>query len=150
MKSIPFNSQGAILLAGFVLAAIGLAYSPAAMGPLAQSTGTNGNTAQIPNFPAVPSFPAMGNANSNNTMIAVTGIDLTGSAVLFLVDTVNRQMAVYQAMGGSESTQGIKLIAARRIDLDLQLYGFNDKSEYSFEELQKKFADTKRASTPGK
>jgi hypothetical protein len=47
---------------------------------------------------------------------------------------------VYQANGGSESTQGLKLVGARRIDLDLQLYGFNDQSEYSYEELQKRFA----------
>jgi hypothetical protein len=144
------NSQGAILLAGFALAAIGLAYSPATLGPLVQGTGNGTGQTPVPNFPAVPSFPAMGNANSNNTMIAVSGIDLTGASVLFLIDTVNRQMAVYQAMGGSESTQGLKLVAARRIDLDLQLYGLNDKSEYSFEELQKKFADLKRPTPPGK
>ena len=70
--------------------------------------------------------------------------------MLFLIDTVNRQMAVYQAMGGSESTQGLKLVAARRIDLDLQLYGLNDKSEYSYEELQKRFAEQKRPPASGK
>ena len=143
MRSIPLNSHGAILLAGVALAAIGLAYSPATLGPLVQGTG-NGSTQTT--FPTLPAFPAMGNANSNNTMIAVTGMDLTGSSVLFVIDTVNRQMAVYQAMGGSESTQGLKLVAARRIDLDLQVLGLNDKSQYSYEELQKLMSE--RKSTP--
>jgi len=133
------SREGAILLAGVALAAIGLAYSPATLGPLVQGTGTG--TTQT--FPTLPSFPAMGNANSNNTMIAVTGMDLTGSSVLYLIDTVNRQIAVYQAMGGSESTQGIKLVAARRIDLDLQVLGLNDKSQYSYEELQKLMSERK-------
>lgn len=86
-------------------------------------------------------LPALGNANSNSTMIAVTGIDITGSSILYLVDTVNRQLAVYQANGGSDSTQGVKLVGARKIDLDLQLLGFNDKSEYSYKELEKQFSD---------
>lgn len=146
MRSLPLNSHGAILLAGFALAAIGLAYAPAA--PAAVLQGQNQTT--TPPNPNPPPFPVMGNANSNNTMIAVTGIDLTGSAVLFLVDTVNRQMAVYQAMGGSASTQGLKLVAARRIDLDLQLYGLNDKSEYSFEDLQKRMAERATPGAPGK
>jgi hypothetical protein len=144
MKFIELNSQGAILLAGFALAAIGLAYSPAVRAPFTQGTNPPPNFQRDP----LPAFPAMGNANSNNTMIAVTGIDLTGSSVLFLVDTVNRQLAVYQAMGGSESTQGIKLVAARRIDLDLQVLGLNDKSEYSYEELQKRMNERKPSGAP--
>jgi hypothetical protein len=62
-------------------------------------------------------------------MIAVTGIDVTGSSILYLVDTEEQQLAVYQANGGSPSTQGVKLVGARRIDLDLRLDGFNDKTE---------------------
>jgi hypothetical protein len=146
VKAPLLNSHGAILLAGFVLAAIGLAYAPP------QSQGNNQGQGQGITItpPSPPVLPALGNANSNNTMIAVTGIDLTGSSVLFLIDTVNRQLAVYQAMGGSESTQGVRLVAARRIDLDLQLYGLNDKSEYSFEDLQKRMAERKSPSTPVK
>ncbi len=74
-------------------------------------------------------------------MIAVTGIDMTGSSILYLVDTKGRHMAVYQASGGSDSTQGLKLVGARRIDLDLELEGYNDKSEYPVQELQKKFSE---------
>ena len=76
MSFNPLNSQGAILLAGVALAAIGLAYSPATLGPLVQGSGTGNGSTQT--FPTLPAFPAMGNANSNNSMIAVTGMDLTG------------------------------------------------------------------------
>ena len=74
-------------------------------------------------------------------MIAVTGVDITGSSVLYLVDTQNMQMACYQATGGARSTQNLKLIGARRIDLDLELVGFHDESEYSYEELERQFRD---------
>jgi hypothetical protein len=140
MRTPSLTDHGAILLAGFVLAAVGIAYAPAAPPQGGQTTTTTP--------PPLPMVPAMGNANSNNSMIAVTGIDLTGSSVLYLIDTVNHQMAVYQAMGGSDATQSVKLIGARRIDLDLQLYGFNDKSQYRYEELQQKFADNKRTVQP--
>src|SRR5262249_38215231 len=95
-------------------------------------------------------LPTIGNADSNQSMIAVTGIDLTGSSILYLVDTQNRQLAVYQASGGSDSMQGLKLVGARRIDLDLKLYGYNAKSESSFEELQRRFDELQAQPQPGK
>jgi hypothetical protein len=90
-----------------------------------------------------PIFSQGGSASdSNNRMIAVTGMDLTGQSVLYLVDTISYQLAVYQASGGSASTQGIKFVGARNIELDFQLDGFNDKSKYSFKELEREFADS--------
>ena len=84
-------------------------------------------------------------------MIAVTGTDLTGSSILYLIDTENRQLAIYQATGGSEATQGVRLVGARKIDLDLQLVGFNDKSQYTYEELEKRFhANASPSSKPTK
>jgi hypothetical protein len=74
-------------------------------------------------------------------MIAVTGVDITGSSILYLIDTVNPHMAVYQANGGSAGTQSIKLVAARRIDLDLQLNGLNDRSEFTYSELEERFSE---------
>ena len=88
-----------------------------------------------------PMVPAFGTADSNGTMIAVTGIDLTGASILYLVDTQTKHLAIYQATGGTESSQGVKLVGARRIDLDLQLDGLNDKSQYSVQELERKFAE---------
>jgi hypothetical protein len=39
----------------------------------------------------------------------------------------------------------VRLVGARKIDLDLQLVGFHDDSEYSYEDLEKRFAATERA-----
>ncbi len=155
MKSFRFlNGHGAMLLAGFGLAAIGLALEPARPRlALPQGGGGSGNedTDDPPTAePEFPQLPAIGNSDSNGSMIAVTGIDLTGSSILYLIDTVNRQLAVYQANGGAASTQGIKLVGARRIDLDLQLNGWNDRSEYSFEELESKFSELRAPAKPVK
>ena len=49
-------------------------------------------------------------------MIAVTGVDVTGSSILYLIDTESRHLAVYQAQGGASGTQQIKLVGARNID----------------------------------
>jgi hypothetical protein len=79
-------------------------------------------------------------SDSNSQMIAVTGVDRTGASVLYLVDTQAKQLAVYQASGGTSSSTGLKLIGARRLDLDLQLFGYNDKSEHSYRDLEKQFS----------
>ena len=123
-QSSTFNSTGWVLAAGFALVAIGLARG-----------------AQVPPQTQVPlvGAPVLGMADSNNRMIAVTGIDVTGSSILYLVDTVNYHLAIYQANGGSASTQGVKLVGARRIDLDMQLDGLNDKSKYSYKDLRDQF-----------
>jgi len=84
---------------------------------------------------------AFATADSNDRMIAVTGVDITGSSVLYLIDTEAMHMACYQATGGARSTQNLKLIGARRIDLDLQLVAFKDESEYTYEELERQFRD---------
>ncbi len=130
-------SRGALFL-GAVVAVLGLA---------ATRTWAIQNTGTVPNVVVqrpIPQLPAIANSASNSTMIAVTGIDLTGSSILYLNDTERRQIAIYQASGGTDSMQGIKLVGARKIDLDLQLEGYNDKSEYIYEELEKKFADNQR------
>jgi len=82
-------------------------------------------------------------ADSNNRMIAVTGVDITGQSVLYLVDTIDKQLAVYQASGGAQGTQSIRLVGARRIDLDLQLDGLNDKTTVDGRPL--KYSDLERA-----
>ncbi len=82
--------------------------------------------------------------DSNNRMIAVTGNDITGQSVLYLVDTIDKQIAVYQASGGAPGTQNIKLVGARNISLDLQLDGLNDRTEVdkqplTFKDLERRF-----------
>lgn len=96
--------------------------------------------------PSRAALPAIATADSNGDMIAVTGIDVTGASILYLIDTHSKQLAVYQANGGSDSSQGIKLVGARRIDLDLQLEGYNDRSRYSYEELERQFNDLQQKS----
>ena len=81
-----------------------------------------------------------GTADSNGTMIAVTGVDVTGGSLLYLIDTVSRHISVYSAQSGSSSMSEIKWVGARNIDLDLQVNGFNDKSQYKYGELAEEFA----------
>lgn len=119
-----------MLVAGCLLAALGYALEPV------QDDG-DGGQGGLPTATLTP--PVLGMTDSNNRMIAVTGVDLTGSAILYLVDTVNPHIAVYQASGGSAGTQAIRLVAARRIDLDMQLDGLNDRSEFSYKELKERF-----------
>jgi hypothetical protein len=138
------KDHGAILLAGCLLLLAGVVLQPSA-GAL-QDENNTGTPAQIPPLPpgATNRIPAIATAMAGNGMIAVTGIDLTGSSVLYLVDTNAKQLAVYQASGGSDSMQGVKLVGARKIDLDLQLEGLNDKSQYSYEDLEKRFQENAR------
>ena len=107
-------TQGRILVAGLLFAAVGYAISPVQQDPETQS------------YPAIPGGAT---SDSNGSMIAVTGMDVTGASILYLVDTESKQLAIYQANGGGKSTQGVRLVGARRIDLDLQLLGFNDKTK---------------------
>jgi hypothetical protein len=130
--------SGWLLVAGLGLAALGVALPPQDGGSGGGTgSGTGGGTIANPVFPLVPAF---GTADSDGRMIAVTGPDVTGTGVLYLIDTETRQLACYQAVGGSGSQSGIRLVGARRIDLDLQLIGFNDRSKHSYQELQTMFA----------
>ncbi|MGE3173202.1 MAG: hypothetical protein AB7O97_11310 [Planctomycetota bacterium] len=80
-----------------------------------------------------------GQSASTNGFLAVTGSYGVGTSVLYLVDTVNRQLAVYEARGGSAEQRRIVLVGARKLDLDLQLEGYNDRSEYDYRELRRVF-----------
>ena len=86
-------------------------------------------------------------ADSNNRMIAVTGTDITGGSILYLVDTINNRLAVYQAQGGAEGSRGLNFIGARRIDMDLQLDAWNDKSDWTYKKLRDEF--NKKGLLPG-
>ena len=80
-----------------------------------------------------------GHSASANGFVAVTGSYGLGTSVLYLVDTVNRQLAVYEARGGSMEQRRIVLVGARKIDLDLQLRSYNDRSEYDYDKLEQLF-----------
>ena len=80
-----------------------------------------------------------GGSAGNGGFVAVTGSYGVGTSVLYLIDTVNRQLAVYEARGGSAEQRRIVLVGCRRIDLDLQLPSYNDRSEYEYDQLQELF-----------
>ena len=133
------TSSGWLLAAGVSLAALGLARSTPQNGQGGNQGG--GQTPPPATTQAIPITSSGATVDSNNRMIAVTGIDVTGTSILYLVDTVNYRLAVYQANGGSGSTQGVKLVGARRIDLDLLLDGLNDKSDYKYKQLRQMFEE---------
>lgn len=80
-----------------------------------------------------------GQSAAANGFLAVTGSYGVGTSVLYLIDTNTKQLAVYEARGGSRSMRRLVLVGARRIDLDLQLQGYNDESEFSYAELRERF-----------
>ncbi|GAB4163291.1 MAG: hypothetical protein Fur0037_29020 [Planctomycetota bacterium] len=87
-----------------------------------------------------------GQGAAANGFLAVTGSYGVGTSVLYLVDTVHRQLAVYEARGGSSEQRRIVFVGARRIDLDLELEGYNDRSEYEYRDLKRLFE--RRAEKP--
>jgi len=126
---------GWILLAGFVLTSLGLTAQPQD-----QQTTTS----------IVPTTSGYGTSDSNGTMIAVTGVDVTGASLLYLVDTVGRHLTVYQATGGTKSTMNVRWVGARNIDLDLQIDGWNDRSQFTYKELSAKFRKQGNVDLPAK
>lgn len=114
-----FGASG-ILVVGALLAAVGWARSP-----------QGGQTPQAPQSQVVPALGGGATADSNQRMIAVTGIDVTGSSVLYLIDTQTLRLCVYQATS-TGSNQGVRFVGARRIELDVELNGYNDRSQYTY------------------
>lgn len=89
-------------------------------------------------------------AATSNGYMAVTGSYGVGTSVLYLIDTNNQQLLVYEARGGSQSMRRLVLVGARRIDLDLQLIDYNDESEYKRSDLQRLFrGGAKKPKGPG-
>lgn len=123
-------------------------FDPAGPALFAQGRGPV-NPAPAPIDPTPPEAPDAappvvytedsGQAASANGFVAVTGSYGLGTSVLYLIDTVSRQLAVYEARGGSAEQRRVVLVGARRIDLDLQLRGYNDRSEYEYEQLKDLF-----------
>ena len=122
-----------ILSAGLALICLGL---------VAESQTPPTTTATPPKL-----APAFGTSDSNSQMIAVTGVDVTGGSLLYLIDTQSRHISVYTAQGGTSSTSNIKWVGGRNFDLDLQVDGFNDKSELSYKELAKRFSESGASAT---
>lgn len=109
---------------------------PTNPGPAKPQPGT---TAPAAAAPTVYLEDGNGQAAVGGDFVAVTGSYGVGTSVLYLVDTKNRQLAVYEARGGSTEGRRVVLVGARKIDLDLQLEKYNDRSEYDYRELKRMF-----------
>lgn len=118
-SSSRFGASG-VLLVGAVLAAVGWARSP-----------QGGQPPQTPQTQVIPAIGGAATANSNQRMVAVTGVDVTGSSVLYVIDTQTLRLCVYQATS-TGSNQGVRFVGARRIELDVELNGYNDRSQYTY------------------
>jgi hypothetical protein len=90
-----------------------------------QWAGGSGARAEGPSTPQPGGGGGGGGAtaDSDRHMVAVTGTTSSGSAVLYLVDTKLKRLAVYQATG-----KNIELVAARNIEYDLKLDSYHDAS----------------------
>ena len=86
-----------------------------------------------------------GTADSNGRMIAVTGTIGSGVSVLWLIDTAEPHLAIYQCKGGKT----VELVAARKIEWDLKIEEFRDESLYSPEDLRKMFYRNSAKGVPG-
>lgn len=87
----------------------------------------------------LPYESGSGSSAQGNGIIAVTGSYGVGTSVIYVIDTNAKQLAVYEARGGSKGGRRLYLVGARRIDLDLRLEGYHDESEYSYQKLREQF-----------
>jgi hypothetical protein len=74
-------------------------------------------------------------SNSNNRFVAVTCPIGSGESVLFLLDSESEQIATYRF----ERRKGLEFLAARKIDYDLKITGYQDISKYSRDEIRREY-----------
>jgi len=58
------------------------------------------------------------------------------SAILFVLDPTTSNLAAYEAIPGENG--GLRLLGARKIEHDLELKKYHDRSEYSFDDLSER------------
>ena len=88
------------------------------------------------------SSPASGTQDSEGDagpFLMATAKATTGGALLFLLNTQSRVLNVYEADGGTRATRGLTFVASRKIERDLYVTGYNDRSEYSYQDLVERF-----------
>ncbi len=113
-----------------------------------------GNSPTSPNSPrsrtGIPavSVPGGGTSDSNNRAIALSASIGGGESAVYYFDTVANRVLVYQYKGRLSSSDrplragdagGLRLLAARHIDYDLQLHGYRDLSENTRNQLRAAF-----------
>ncbi len=139
------------LLLGIVLGSTGVLLAP--LEPQGRGPGPRPEPPK-PGAPSKAPAPLYYGAESGQMaaaggIVAVTGSYGVGTSVLYVIDTNSRQLAVYEARGGSENSRRLTLVGARKIDLDLMLEGYNDDSEWSYEKLRERFQKAGHTVAPG-
>ena len=81
--------------------------------------------------------PVQAESDGGRRYVAVTGPYQEGVALLYVLDQQTQRLAVYEARGGAPNSRKVVHVGSRNIRLDTELDGFNDESEYSFQELEK-------------
>lgn len=81
--------------------------------------------------------PGTGTSDSNNRAIALSASIGSGQSAVWFFDTARERVMVYAFEPGSKG--GLKLLAARHIDMDLKLEGYNDISAKSRAELKEAY-----------
>lgn len=71
--------------------------------------------------------------------VMATGTQPHGGALLFLLDSKTRVLTCYEAEGGPKATRGLTFVGARKVEWDMYATGYNDKSEYSYQDMVKRF-----------
>jgi hypothetical protein len=97
-------------------------------------------------------LPSMGGgtSDSNRTAIALSASIGNGESAVYYFDTEAKRLLVYQYRGvighnrtlGSGDTGGLRLLAARHIDYDLQLSSYRDLSEKTRNELKEMMVES--------
>jgi len=142
-----------LVLAGTTLFLAGLQFN------VLESQGVPGRRLPVKPVPRTPppqprtqvlptSSARFSSGAANSDMIAVTGDYGVGTSVLYVIDTKEKVLSVYEARGGAKSSRRVVWVGARKIDLDLKTQGYNDESEVSYEQLQAIFQ--KRGLLPGR
>jgi len=98
-----------------------------------QPTGVTPSTPTVrPGLEGRTSASRPTDSDSNNRFVAVTCPTVTGDSVLFLVDSLQEQVAVYRFQMG----QGLQYLASRKIEYDLKVSGYKDVSEFSYDRMR--------------
>ena len=74
-------------------------------------------------------------AVDNRPLLVTSSLGVT-SAILFVLDPTTSNLAAYEAIPGENG--GLRLLGARKIEHDLELKKYHDRSEYSYDNLKKR------------
>lgn len=69
-----------------------------------------------------------------------------GGVLVAVFNTETEVLTTYEAEGGTRATRGLTFVGARKVARDIFVTGYNDKSEYSYQELVERIAEVERRS----